>query len=305
MTIATGSKHTLHYVAETVYGTTPATPTWTPMCIKAVSVGMTRDTIESECLSEDRQVKDVRNGNKQVGGGVDSELIYGVHDDFLEAALMGTWAGDVLLAGVARRSFTFERGFNGLDTPEYHRSSGVVLAGFELSVSPNSYATMNYTTVGQGLSVNTTQVAGSIYSADSANIPFDSFTGSILEGGSPVAVVTQLDMSLENGIEPAFVVFSDETLQPTDGKSRITGTLTAYYEDSSLYTKFINGTSSSITFTLTDPDGNDYAFTLPNIKYTGGNPDVSGDGPVTLALEFSAIYDGTALSQIVVTRTAA
>lgn len=303
MTIATGSKHTLHYVAESTYGTTPSAPTWTPMCITGVSIGMTRDTIESGCLSADRQLKDVRNGNKQVGGNVEGELIYGVHDDFMEAALMGTWASDVLKAGVVRRSFTIERGFTGLDTPEYHRSTGVVLSGFDLSVSPNSYVTMSYSALGQGLAPSTSQVASSAYSAASSNIPFDSFTGSITEGGGAVAVVTQLDMSLDNGMEPTFVVFDDETLLPTDGKSRITGTLTAYYEDFSLYTKFINGTSSAIVFTLTDPDGNDYEFNLPNIKYTGGNPDVSGEGPVTLALEFSAIYDGTELSQIVITRT--
>ena len=303
MTIATGSKHTLYYVAESTYGTTPATPTWKPMCITGVSIGMTRDTIESGCLSADRQLKDVRNGNKQVGGNVEGEFTYGVHDDFMEAALMGTWTADVLKAGVVRRSFTVERGFTGIDTPEYHRSTGVVLSGFELSVSPNAYATMNYTTLGKGLTVNTAQVAGSTYSAASTNIPFDSFTGSITEGGSPVAVVTQLDLSLDNGMEPTFVVFDSETLLPTDGKSRVTGTLTAYYEDSALYTKFINGTFSAIVFTLTDPDGNDYEFNLPNIKYTGGNPDVSGEGPVTLALEFSAIYDGTELSQIVITRT--
>ena len=136
-------------------------------------------------------------------------------------------------------------------------------------------------------------------------MPYDSFTGEILEGGAAIAVVTQLDLSLDNGMEPTFAVFNDTTLRPTDGKSRITGTLTAYYESRALYQKFINGTNSSIVFTLTDPDGNDYLVELPNIKYTGGNPDVSGEGPVTLALAFSAIYDPTTTSQIKITRTAA
>ena len=305
MTIATGSRHSLFYVEEVTYGTTPAIPAFEPICITGTSIGMTRDAIEAGCLSSDRQLKDVRNGNKQVGGGIESELIFGVHDDFLEAALMGTWATDVLLAQTTRRSFTIERWFPGIDVPEYHRSTGIELSGFELSVSPNAYVTMNYTAIGQELSPEIAQIAGATYAATSANVPYDSFTGEILEGGAAIAVVTQLDLSLDNGMEPTFAVFNDTTLRPTDGKSRITGTLTAYYESRALYQKFINGTNSSIVFTLTDPDGNDYLVELPNIKYTGGNPDVSGEGPVTLALACSAIYDPATTSQIKITRTAA
>ena len=303
MAIATGSQHSAHYSAESVYGVTPATPTWKPLCITGVSLGLTRDAIESECLSADRQVKDVRNGNKQSGGGIDSELTYGESDDFLEAALMGTWTADVLKAGVIRRSFTVERGFNGIDVPEYHRSTGIEVTGFDFSVSPNSLATITYNCIGKGLDPSISQVAGSTYSPATGNVPFDSFTGSVLEGGVASGVVTQIDMSLDNGMEPAFVLFDTETIRPTDGKSRITGTLTAYYEDRSLYQKFINGTNSSLRFTVIDPDGNSYQFDLPNVKYTGGNPDVSGDGPVSIALEFSAIYDATELSQISITRT--
>ena len=305
MTIATGSQHSAHYVFESTYGVTPTTPTWAPVCITGASLGLTRDTIESGCLTSDRQVKDVRNGNKQLGGSVDSELIYGEADPLLEAALMGTWASDELKAGTTRRSMTIERGFNGIDTPEYHRSAGAEISGFDISLAPNSLATIAYNVIGQSLSVNTAQVAGSNYSAMTSNKPFDSFTGSITEGGSGIAIVTQMDFSLDNGMEPTFTLFNNQTIRPADGKSRITGTLTAYYENSSRYSKFINGTDSAIVFTAIDPAGNQYQFNFPNVKYTGGNPDLSGEGPITLALQFSAVYDPTEQSQIVITRTAA
>jgi hypothetical protein len=57
--------------------------------------------------------------------------------------------------------------------------------------------------------------------------------------------------------------------------------------------------------TLTDPDGNSYEIDLPNVKYNSGQPDVAGEGAVTIAMEFVALYDTTDSSQIVVTRTAA
>ncbi|HBD10842.1 MAG TPA: hypothetical protein DCZ13_01770, partial [Porticoccaceae bacterium] len=72
-----------------------------------------------------------------------------------------------------------------------------------------------------------------------------------------------------------------------------------------LLDKFINETSSSIDFTLTDSAGNDYLFDFPNIKYNSGNPEVAGEGSVTVTLDFVALYDATDSSQIVITRTPA
>ena len=301
--IGTGSKHTLHYVLETVYGTTPATPVFTPICITGDTLGMTKDAIEAGCLRADRQIKDLRHGNRQIGGDIPTELEYGTFDDMLEAGLMGTWATNVLKAGIVRRSFTFEKYFD-LATDEYHRFTGGEVNTVSISVAPNAMVTMSLGIIGKDMdSANlTSQVAGATYGAVSTNSPFDSFTGSINEGGSAIATITQIDFNLENGIEPAFVIGSQTMINPSDGKSRVTGTLTAYFEDSSLYSKFLNETSSSVDFTLTDVGGSSLTFDMPNIKYSGGNPDVSGEGPITLALEFSALYDNTDLSQIVITR---
>ena len=85
----------------------------------------------------------------------------------------------------------------------------------------------------------------------------------------------------------------------------VNGSITAYFEDSTLIDKFINETSSSLSFTLTDAAGNDYLFELPNVKYNSGNPEVGGAGAVTVSLDFVALYDSGDASQIVITRTAA
>lgn len=302
MAIATGSKHTLHFVVESTYGTTPTTPTWTPCPITGVSLGMTKDAIEAGKLRADRQVEDLRHGNKQVGGEINGELEYGAYDDLLEAMAMGTWSANVLRTGTTRRSFTFERFFD-LATDEYHRYTGCEVNSMTLSVQPNSMVGLTFGVIGQDMSTNTAQVAGSSYSADLGNSPFDSFTGSITEGGTAIADVTAIELNWENGIEPAFVVGSALTIQPSDGKSRLTGSLTAYFQNRTLYDKFLNETSSEIVFTLTDVDSQSIQFDIPNIKYTAGNPDVSGEGPVTVALEFTALYNAADTSQVVITRT--
>lgn len=303
MTIANGAQHSLHYVAESTYGTTPSTPTWTPLPHTGTSLALTKDGIESEKLRGDRQVEDFRHGNKSVAGDITGELEYAAFDDMLEAALCGSWAVDELKAGTTRRSFTFERKFADLSTPEYHRYTGCEVNALSISVSPNAMVTTTFGIIGKDLTTNTTQVASSVYSSDVGNSPFDSFTGSILEGGSSIGVVTAFELSLENGIEPLFAVGSQTTNRPSIGKSRLTGTLTTYFESKTLYDKFINETSSSIALTLTDLDGNDYLIELGNVKYNSGQPDVSGEGAVTIALEFVGLYDDADASNIVITRT--
>lgn len=305
MAIANGAQHSIHYIVESTYGTTPSTPTWTPLPHTGTTLAMTKDAIESEKLRGDRQVEDFRHGNKTISGDVSSELEYSAFDDILEAVLGGTWTTNVLKAGSTRRSYTIERKFADLATAEYHRYSGCEFNTLSISVSPNSMATCTFGVVGKDLALATSEVASSTYSADVGNTPFDSFTGSISEGGSSIATVTSIDINIENGLEPLFSVGSDTTNQPSIGKSRVTGTLTTYFDSKSLYEKFINETESSLTLVLTDLDGNSYTIDMSTVKYNSGQPDVSGEGSVTVSMDFVALYNSSDVSQIVITRAAA
>ena len=305
MAIANGAQHSLHYIAESTYGTTPATPTWTPLPHTGTSLALTKDAIESEKLRGDRQIEDFRHGNKSIGGDVSSELEYGAFDDVLEAVMCGTWSTNVLKAGSTRRSFTIERKFADLATPEFHRYTGVEFNSLALSIAPNAMVTATLGVIGKDLTLATAEVASSTYSADVGNTPFDSFTGSITEGGSSIATVTSLDVTIENGLEPLFSVGADTTNRPSIGKSRVTGTLVTYFDSKALYEKFINETASEIVCTLTDVDGNSLQIDIPNVKYNSGQPDVSGEGAVTVSMDFVALYSSGDASQLVITRTAA
>jgi len=303
MTIATGSRHNMAYVVESTFGTTPSTPVFTPIRHTGTTIGLSKDSIESEELREDRQIANYRHGNKSVSGDINFELSYGSFDDILEAVLCGTWNTDVLKAGTTRRSYTIERHHQ--DIGKYLRSTGCNFNTMSLSVAPNSMVTGSFGVIGKGFNVASVAVTGATYNTESVTAPFDSFSGSITEGGSSIAVVTSLELNIENGMEALYVIGSSDTLQPSIGKSMVNGSITAYFEDSTLIDKFINETSSSLSFTLTDAAGNDYLFELPNVKYNSGNPEVGGAGAVTVSLDFVALYDSGDASQIVITRTAA
>lgn len=303
---ATGAQTSLHYVAESTWGVTPSSPTWTPICINSNTLGVTKESVEDDCLSANRQVKGMVTGPRAAAGDIGSRLAYGEFDVLLEAALGGTWVSDVLKVGTAERSFIFEKKFN-LAVDEYHRFTGQKINTLALSLQPSANASLTIGLIGKDLDKDnlTSQVTGSTYSAAGTNTPFNSFTGTLTEGGGAMTAITGLDINLANGYEAQQGLMSMTGLETTSGKSRVTGTVTALYESKAMYEKFLNDTESSIVVTLVDVDGNSLEIDLPNIKYTGGNPEVSGEGPVSVSLEFTALYSPADGSQIVLTRTEA
>ena len=300
MTIASGSRHRLAYIAEVTYGTTPSTPAFDPLRITSTTLNLTKDAVTSEEIRSDRQIVQFRHGNKQIGGDISAELSDGDFDDLLQAALCGTWATNVLKAGTTRRSFTMERYF--ADIGKYLRYTGVEVNSVSFKISPNAMIGVTFGLIGKDMSVASSAISGATYAADTTTAQFDSFTATIQEGGSAIALITEMEIKLENGIEPQFVVGSSTTVRPSIGRSNVTGSLTAYFEDESLMNKFVNETESSISILLTDPAANTLQIDLGTIKYTTGAPDVSGEGSVTVKMDFQAIYDTSDASNIVITR---
>ena len=303
MTIATGSRHNLSYVVEATFGTTPSSPGFTPIRHTGTTLGLSKDAVESEELREDRQVAHFRHGNKSVTGDINFELSYGGLDALLEATLCGTWATNVLKAGTTRRSYTVERHHQ--DIGKYLRSTGCQFNTMSLSVAPNSMVTGSFGIIGSGFSTSGSALGSATYSAESTTAPFDSFSGSITEGGSAIAIITALELNIDNGMEALYVVGSADTLLPSIGKSSVTGSVTAYFENTTLLDKFVPETTSAIQFTLTDAAGNDYIVLLPKVKYNSGNPEVSGPGAITVTLDFVALYNSSDASQIKITRVPA
>jgi len=299
MACATGSRHEINYIAEATFGETPATPVFKSFRNTGSTLELSKTSLVSGELRADRQISDFRGGNKQIGGDVPFELSADSFDDFLEAVCGGTWQTDVLKAGTTARSFTLERKF--ADITQYLRYTGVVANTFSLSVQPDAMVTGSFGFVGKGMTVDQVIVTGATYGAATVTTPFDSFSGTISEGGVATAIVTGIDLSLDNGASASFVIGSAETPCITLDRSNLTGTLTAQFQSEAMLEKFINETESSLEFEL-DDGVNTLAFNIPRIKYTGGSVPVSDGGLVSISLPFQALLDATAASNIVITR---
>lgn len=312
--MANGSRHSMRIVAESAYGTTPANPVFDIIRHTGTTLGLSKESLQSEELRDDRQISDFRHGAYQVGGDINVELSYGSFDKLLEAVLGGTWEVDTpavgtdrLKAGTTRRSFTIERFFGDILTVDkpYHRFTGVEFNTLSLAINANAMVTGAFGVLGQNMATSTAIVTGATYNPATTTSPLDSFTGTLQEAGVPIAVITEIQLNVENGLEARYVVGSKQSIRPSIGRSNVSGQVTAYFENSTLLDKFINETESSIVFELPDGAGNLYTVTLPRIKYTGGQPDVDGEGPITLSMPFQALLDATTGTNIIIDRSPA
>lgn len=165
-------------------------------------------------------------------------------------------------------------------------------------------ATVSYSAGTTGATATVGTPAVTVPAASETHSPFDSFTGVIQEGGSPIAVITSIDLSLENGLEPVFVVGANSAPAIVPGRSNLTGTVSAYFENKTMLDKFINETESSIEIEL-GSTSNKYDIEIPRVKYTGGDNGVSGEGPIVINMPFQALYDSSEETNLKITRTPA
>lgn len=302
--MANGSRHSLHIIPEVAYGTTPATPALTRVRHNTCTIGTQKDSIMSEELRSDRQIVDFRLGQNKVGGAITTEASLDPQlMNMIEATLGGTWATNVLKAGTTRRSFSMLRYFEDLGASEkaYNLIKGVEFASMNIKVSTGKIGAITLETIAQDCGFSTTAPTGATFGAAGVLPVMDAFTGSVQEGGSAIAVVTEIDLKIDNGLDRRYVIGSKNTLLPQQGRSNVSGTMTCYFESSAMLDKFINESSSSLLFTLS-AGASSLQVNLPNIKYTGGSPDVSGEGAILLTMPFQAVYSSGSSSQIVLTR---
>lgn len=213
----------------------------------------------------------------------------------------------ILKAGTVRRSFSLLRHFTDIEATgagePYHLFNGVEFNTLALAVNPTAIVTANFGTLGrQGVAPSNTPPTGSTFAEAPDTAPLDAFTGALMSGITTVGEVTEFSINLENGLEVRNVVGSKFTLRPSVGRSNLTGSATVYFEDSTFLKKFLNEENTALSIELPDGEGNSYVFTVPRFKFTGGQPDVSGQGSITLAMPFQGILDPATGSNIIITK---
>ena len=305
ITTARGSRLSVIYAMEDCWSSLPTTPVPYNLRVTGFGVQLSKDSFQSEELRSDRQVSDLRHGMFSVAGDIPVELSAGAFDDLISSAMFNVWGtDDVIKIGTEMQSFRLQRGFT--DVGQYHWFPGCVVNSWSMSVAPNAIVTSTFNIIGETMETGTS--ANLVGASDKAsNAPFDSFSGFIREGGTgtanEIAVVTGLDLNLNNNIEALQVIGMNKAAGLADGRAIIDGTLTAFFVDSVMLNKFLNETESVLNFQLQDDVGNTLEFLLPRIKYSGGDISVDSEAPVTVSMPFQALYDTATGTTMQLTRS--
>ena len=293
MAILSGSRFGLRMVKEVTFGTVPST-SFSTVRLTDTDLNLKFDTLRSNEIRSDRQIASFRHGMKSIEGSIGVELAVGAHNDLWSGALAAAWTGTtgayVLKTGTTLNTYSFERAFS--DGPQFDVFMGCAVNGVDISITPDKMATAKFSVIGQNSAAmqGTTYAAGGVIAAGTAQ-PCDAFTGSLTEGGSPVAVVTAINIKLANGRKTEGVVGSRVTPAIFEGTCDVTGTVTALFESATLYNKFVNETESAIVVNLTDGSTGTMSFTLPKVKYGTGDFNIPKEGPITVKMDFQALYD--------------
>lgn len=299
MTVAGGSLARLAYIAEVTYGTTPATPAFQVVNPTSHSIGLEKETFQSETIRSDRQIANLRHGVRSVSGDIGVEFRDASLDDLLQAVMMGTWTADVLKSGTTRRSFTIER--YSPEIPRYRRATGCEFNSFSLECPATGIVKASFGVIGSNDSGAGTAISGATYTSDPNDLPMDTTSGSITIDGVSATNISSIKLTLENGIQNNTVVGETTKLRGAAGRSNVTGELTAFYDSDTLLDAFDTEAEVNIVFTLTDGTAT-YTFTLPKVKFTGGKPEVGGEREIMITMPFQAIYDSGESTQLKIER---
>jgi len=303
MAFAQGSRSSLSFIVESTFGTTPA-GNFTNLPFTTHSLNLTKDRVAGNDIQADRMTRVDRQGNRQVGGDIVTDLRDADYDTFLESAMLNTWATNVLKVGVTPKFFSVED--YAADIDQARLFTGLTVSTMGVSLAPNQMVVTTFGMVGKDMSMSATEKT---QDAASGSAPFDAYSGDLAIGNvgssSAVAIVTGLDFTLNNSYAATFVIGDDSAPSLEYGRAEVEGTLTAYFEDASLIDRFLNETESELEVSVDDPTGaNAYTFLFPRIKINSA--DVGVDGPTSrmITMSFVALYDATEGTNLKITRPA-
>lgn len=303
MAIAQAPRVRMTYVNETTHGTTPGSPAFKILRTVGRNINLKKRTFASAEVASHRNIVDLRHGFEFVDGSINFELSRLSYDDMLESLLGASWSSNTLIAGTTVKTFSMERQF--LDLALYQQFLGVNLNSMDLRIQPEQIVggSLGFT----GMAANAFTGTSLDASPDAAPVtsPFDAFRGSISEGGSALAVVTGLNLNINNNRQLTGVVGSKTSPDVFDGQIVVTGQLSAFFQSAALFNKFATETTSVLDLTLNDLDGtNTMEVIIPKLKYTGGDMDPPESGGVVLNMPFQGLYDTVTGTSIKIVRSA-
>ena len=267
-------------------GTGSGAASFTALPHTSFAINLTKDAFQDDTIRSDRRRQFNIHGNRIVGGDVSVNLSYSAFDDWIASALYSDWAANSISDGVTEKSFTVEQG--SLDIDQYSLYTGVKVNTWSVEVPVDGIVTSTFSVQGKQFSISGASIDATVTDPAVAE-PFFHAGGTFTLDGAE-ACISSISLSVDNGGTANYCLGDDTANNITAGFTTVTGSLTLYFEDASVFTKFLNEATAILDFTLTD-GVNTLNFNLPKIKYNGADRTVEGQGPILVTAAFEALSD--------------
>lgn len=208
-----------------------------------------------------------------------------------------TMKGTMLRNGVTKKSYSLEKEFT---SNKFMYFLGMHVSNLSMSLASNSIVTGNISFMGMSSGTGTSTIGTGAPTSAPTNdvVNTSSNIGQVREDGTLISssnvYLTGLDLTVDNGLRGQKAIENLGNVGVGAGRCNVSGTLTAFFSDFTMYNKFVNQTATSLDFKIEDAAGNAYMITLPHVKFTTGELLIGGiDADIELPLGFQALRDTT------------
>lgn len=299
MPIGSVSRSRVAFIPEVTPNTIPATPTFLTLRRTSGSLATNKNTVQSEEIQADRNVRDVYQTMQSVEGSYECEFSHASLDDMLSGAMMANWATNVLSNGVTQRTFTFEEMVDLGGSQLFHRYTAAMVNQLQLSAEANQAVRATLGIMARQEAVASAIISGATYTAPNTEPIETGVTVNIttLAGLTPIPICRGLRLNINNNLrmhERLGSLFSDEFGM---GQAEISGEIDLYYDTLAQYQLSLNHSSGQITATLGSQANKKYTFNMPNVRFLQAAKPLRGRNDSVMAtLPFQALGTGSTAS---------
>ena len=303
--MADTNRTSLYLLEESTFGTTPASSAWATLRPTGESLQFGITNVTSDEIRSDRNITDLVQTDATVTGDLNFELSHGSFDTLLEGCMCSAFSANVLKNGTTLKSYSIEKKF--ADVSRYHTYKGCRVGGMNLSVASGSIVTGSFSFQGKNAIAGNSSASSGTPSAQTTTTPFNAVgnLGTLKEGGSTLSDnVMSINLTISNNLRSNTAIGTLGSTGIGLGTFEVSGSMSVYFANDTLYNKYLASTASSLEFTLTDASSNAYTFLLPKIKYSSGTVMAGSQNADLMAeLGFQAIYNASDTATIKITRT--
>lgn len=211
--------------------------------------------------------------------------------------------GSMIRNGKFYQPFFIERGH--IDVSQYFKFVGMACNILTLAFMDQEDVTGAFQFVGLTSQLDQAIESGATYTpvttnpvfSTALNMPAVSIDGVIQAG----CLVKEMDLSVDNKVTPKTGLGVFGACQTNFHSLDVTGKITLFFEDETMYDRFLNGEKFSVDWDVIDANGHGYSYNLPSLQINEDSVNVSGvDDDVMDDATYSASVNvaGTHMIQI-------